>query len=380
MKATQYQWTTAANWAPRDGAAANANGAQLVLVFAAPALLAAGDCLRRMRDLHPHARVVGCSTAGEIYGPRVLDDSAVATAVHFDHTRVACARVRLADANGDSAEAGRQLARALDKTGLAHVLILSDGLAVNGSDLARGMAELLPRGVAITGGLSGDGTAFKQTLVSLDGETAPGHIIAVGFYGDRLRVGYGSTGGWQPFGPERRVTKSKGNVLHELDGKSALALYKTYLGEHAAALPASGLLFPLALNGENGRPPLVRTILAVNESDQSMTFAGDLPAGATVRLMRAGAERLVDGAIGAARTARPEAAAAPALAILVSCVGRKLVLKQRTEEEVEGVQSVFGPAAALTGFYSYGELCPFGPGQPCELHNQTMTVTTFSEN
>src|SRR4051812_47763068 len=231
MHADQYLWTSRSEWAPRAGSTPAAkNGAQLVLVFASPAVLSAGECLHRMRERHPAARIVGCSTAGEICGPRVLDDSAVATVVGFEHSRVACARVRLADAGGNSAEAGRQLARALDHGGLVHVLILSDGLAVNGSDLARGMAELLPPGVAITGGLSGDGTAFKQTLVSLDGETAPGQIIAVGFYGDRLRVGYGSTGGWQPFGPERVVTKSTGNVLHELDGKSALALYKTYLG------------------------------------------------------------------------------------------------------------------------------------------------------
>jgi hypothetical protein len=377
MQAKQFLWTPQGDWTPRDPAKANGR-AQLVFVFASTALLRDGNCTRRLRNLYPAARVVGCSTAGEICGPRVLDDSAVATAVDFEHTTVACARVRLADASNDSAQAGRLLARQFDKSNLAHVLVLSDGLGVNGSDLAKGIAAELPPGVAITGGLSGDGASFKQTLVSLDDQAEPGLIVAVGFYGDHLRVGYGSTGGWQPFGPERRVTKSTGNVLHELDGRSALSLYKTYLGEHAAGLPASGLLFPLAINDANGQTGVVRTILAVNEADQTMTFAGDVPTGATVRLMRAGAERLVDGAVTAAQTAHTPTP--PVLAILVSCVGRKLVLKQRTEEEVEGVQSVFGPAAALTGFYSYGELCPFRPGQPCELHNQTMTVTTFSEN
>jgi hypothetical protein len=380
MRAKQYLWTTDGTWQPRDPALANGR-AQLVIVFAATSLLRDGNCVARARTLYPDARVVGCSTAGEICGPRVLEDSATATALDFDHSRVAAARVRLSDTGGDSAQAGRQLARALDKNGLVHVLVLSDGLGVNGSELAKGMAGELPPGVAITGGLSGDGAAFKETLVSLDQETAPGLIAAVGFYGERLRVGYGSAGGWQPFGPERQVTRAKGNVLYELDGRNALALYKTYLGAHAAALPASGLLFPLALKEATGATGVVRTLLGVNESDQSMTFAGDLPEGAAVRFMRAGSEALVEGAVGAARTARPgHDSPQPALGILVSCVGRKLVLKQRTEEEVEGVQNVFGPAAALTGFYSYGELCPFGPGKPCELHNQTMTVTTFSEN
>ena len=66
-------------------------------------------------------------------------------------------------------------------------------------------------------------------------------------------------------------------------------------------------------------------------------------------------------------------------ALLISCVGRKLVLKQRTEEEVEAVRDVIGPQAAMAGFYSYGELSPFTPGGQCRLHNQTMTITTLSE-
>ncbi|MBX7116491.1 MAG: FIST C-terminal domain-containing protein, partial [Myxococcaceae bacterium] len=62
-----------------------------------------------------------------------------------------------------------------------------------------------------------------------------------------------------------------------------------------------------------------------------------------------------------------------------SCVGRRSVLKQRTEEETEAVREVLGPKPVLTGFYSYGELAPVTRGARCQLHNQTMTVTTFSE-
>jgi hypothetical protein len=69
----------------------------------------------------------------------------------------------------------------------------------------------------------------------------------------------------------------------------------------------------------------------------------------------------------------------PDLAILISCVGRKLVLKQRVEEEVESVRNVLGARTVLSGFYSYGEIAPFLPSAKCELHNQTMTITTFAE-
>jgi hypothetical protein len=202
----------------------------------------------------------------------------------------------------------------------------------------------------------------------------------VGFYGDRLRVGYGSLGGWDAFGPERLVTRAEGNVLYELDGRSALQLYKEYLGKHAAGLPATGLLFPLSVRTADQETAVVRTILAVDEDAESMTFAGDIPSGSYARLMKANFNRLLDGAEGAATTCRDALPGSdPTLAILISCVGRKLVLKQRVEDEVEAVREVLGDGPALTGFYSYGEISPFTPGAKCELHNQTMTITTISE-
>jgi hypothetical protein len=157
-------------------------------------------------------------------------------------------------------------------------------------------------------------------------------------------------------------------------------LYKQYLGEHAQGLPATALLFPLSVKATPGDTPLVRTILAVDEHEQSMTFAGDIPEGSRARLTKSNVNRLVDGAVGAAQASRPAAGPAPELAVLISCVGRKLVLKQRVEEEVEGVRDVLGERTVITGFYSYGEIAPFSLGGPSELHNQTMTITTFAES
>ena len=235
--------------------------------------------------------------------------------------------------------------------------------------------------MTVTGGLAGDDARFQETFVMLDDAPRPGAIVGLGFYGDRLKVGIGSLGGWGPFGPDRVVTRSVGNVLYELDSQPALELYKRYLGEHAAGLPATGLLFPLGLRVEGSENRLVRTILAVDDAERSMTFAGDVPEGATVQLMRANYERLVDGAAGAARISYEAiGSSSPDLAVLISCVGRKLVLKQMIEEEVEGVRDVLGEQTRLTGFYSNGEIAPFGPTGNCELHNQTMTITTFSES
>jgi hypothetical protein len=216
-------------------------------------------------------------------------------------------------------------------------------------------------------------------MVCLDGPAPSEQIVAIGLYGARLQVGFGSRGGWEPFGVERTITRAVGNVLYELDGEPALDLYKRYLDDHAAGLPASGLLFPLTIRSTTSGEPVVRTILAVDEQARSLTFAGDLPVGHRARLMRASLDRLVAGASEAASVSLADASAPVSLALLVSCVGRKLVLKQRVEEEIEGVREVLGPEATIAGFYSYGELAPFKASRPCELHNQTMTITTLSE-
>ncbi len=371
------RWTSARGW--ESGSLGHiASGAQLVLLFGSREVLGQGRHVEHVRAAFPGAHVVGCSTAGEIHGTEVTDDSLVVTAVRFEHTRVETAKTRV-EGGADGFGAGQRLGRSLAHAGLVHVFVLSDGLGVNGSELVRGLTETLPPEVSLTGGLSGDGAAFAQTVVLCDGPPETNVVAAVGFYGARLEVGYASQGGWDPFGPERLITRSQGNVLFELDRRSALDLYKSYLGAHSAGLPATGLLFPLSLRTADGQTGLVRTILAVNEAEGSMTFAGDMPEGAYARLMRANFDRLIDGSTGAARSSAAGVRGEPDLAILISCVGRKLVLKQRIEEEVEGVRDVLGPRTLLTGFYSYGEISPFTPGAKCSLHNQTMTITTFKE-
>ena len=356
-----------------------AGSAQLVLLFGSRSLLKNDARLKDLRQAYPNAHFLGCSTAGEISGKTVRDETLVATAVHLEHSAVAGAAVNIRDFS-DSFQAGQKLAQTLAVKDLVHVLVLSDGLKVNGSELVKGLTRALPSHITVTGGLAGDGTAFGETLVLWDNDLQPGMIAAIGFYGNRIRIGHGTLAGWDPFGIDRLITKSRGNVLYELDGKSALALYKKYLGEHAAGLPATGLLFPLELRTKDGKPGLTRTILAVNEEDQSMTFAGDIPEGSYARFMKANFERLIDGAADAAKASQKITGfQAPDLAVLISCVGRKMVLGQRVEEEIEGVAGVLGSGVVLTGFYSYGEICPFEPTGQCELHNQTITITTFRE-
>lgn len=351
----------------------------LVVLFGASNLLDHPTPVQRVVDAYPRSSIIGCSSSGEIHGTRILDDSLAVAVAKFDRVTLRLANARISNTD-DSFASSKEIARKLSAPDLRAVLMLSDGLQVNGSELVRGVNSILPASVTVTGGLAGDGDRFKRTWVIADRRPTPGFVTAVGLYGDAVRVGHGSKGGWDAFGVERLVTRSRGNVLFELDGRPALQLYKEYLGERAGGLPATGLLFPLTLrSGRDDDKRLVRTILAVDEASQSMTFAGDIPEGYYAQLMSANFDRLIQGAGEAALSIgnRAVTGAAP-LAIAISCVGRRLVLGERAEEETEAALEVLPPDTRQIGFYSYGEISPFASGH-CDLHNQTMTLTTISE-
>lgn len=372
MRIEQLDWSSG----PTEPSPADAHQVHLVLAFAGSEVLAQRDVYAECRARFPAARILGCSTAGEIQDTHVRTESVSITAVRFERSRVESACVELAGPAG-SFEAGRALAAKLVGPDLVHAFVLSDGIDVNGTQLVRGVIEGLPPHVTVSGGLAGDGERMARTLVIADAPGRAGIVAAVGLHGPNLRIGCGCRGGWDPFGPERLITRSEANVLHELDHASALELYCRYLGPHAAGLPATGLLFPLSVRAPGDTKSVVRTILGVDRLRQSITFAGNVPVGHYARLMKANFDRLIDGANAAASIARERAEGPTELAILVSCVGRRLVLGQRVEEEIEGVREMLGPGV-ITGFYSNGEISPTGV-IGCELHNQTMTITTIGE-
>lgn len=354
----------------------------LVLVFGPTDLLRTSQAPAQLARQFPGAIHLGSSTGTALDGLSLHDDALSATAIGFAHTPLKLATAELAGAETSQA-AGRSIGEQLAAPNLAAIFVLSDGLGVNGSALVAGIAETCGEHVAISGGLAGDGARFTDTLVAVGGASASGMVAAVGFYGSSIRVGHGSAGGWDEFGPVRQITRSSGNVLSELEGKPALELYEKYLGEEAADLPASALFYPLKIwNPAHPEEAVVRTILAIDRANRTMTFAGDIPEGWNARLMRGSLDRLMDGAAEAARHARAsmgEANADASLCLLVSCVGRRLLMGQRAEEEIDAVAQVLGASTSLAGFYSYGEIAPSSAGKASNLHNQTMTLTLFAE-
>jgi hypothetical protein len=382
MLIAQKKWTRSTGW--RDvGAHAPTVQPQLVLAFGSRAVVTLPEHYAPLRSWYPQASIVMCSTAGEIIGDEVLDDSLVVSALQFQKGTVRAVQGEITHAEQSEA-VGAQLAKQISQQGLAHALVFSEGLKINGTGLVKGMLSELPLNVSVTGGLVGDGANFTTTVAGLDAVPTSGKIVLIGLYGPSLHVGYGSLGGWDAFGPERIITKAQQNVLYELDDRPALDLYEEYLGDQAAGLPGTGLLFPLELTIIDGGTErrVVRTLLAIDKDKRSMTFAGDMPEGARARLMKANFDRLIDGAGAAAALCRGEHdSVIPEFALLVSCVGRKLVLKGRTEEEVEAVHRKLSPSVSISGFYSYGEICPGSPTErQCQLHNQTMTITTLRES
>ncbi len=380
MRVQQIIWTKRLGWTPGGGAL---SAESLVLYFGSRDALACGARYEELRRMFPTAHILGCSTGGQINNDDVGDDEVVAAAVGFDATRLRLSRQEIADPQR-SRDCGAALGRALLADDLAGVFVLSDGLNVNGSELVAGVSEAIGPGIPLTGGLAGDGANFKETLVGADCAPRARIVAAIGFYGPAIRVGHGSAGGWDLFGPRRSVTKARGNVLFELDGEPALDLYERYLGpDESKDLPGSALLFPIQVYDlEKPDTAVVRTVLAVDREARSMTFAGDIPQGWTAQLMRGNLDRLAAGAADAARQARDTLGAHngdPRISILVSCIGRRLLMGQRALDEVEAAGAELGPETLRLGFYSYGEISPHATSGLCELHNQTMTVTTLAE-
>lgn len=384
MHITSLQFAAADGWSQAFPAECDGPDT-LVLAFGASGLVAAPGPLHALAAAFPRSVLLGCSTSGEIAATQVGDAGITAVVARFERSKLQRASTPIAGP-GDSEAAGLRLARQLPATGLRAVFMLSAGVQVNGTALVRGVVGGLPPQVQVSGGLAGDGHDFLHTWVLEGGTPTPATVSAVGLYGDALHIGVGCCGGWQDFGPERRITRAEGPVLYELDGRPALALYREYLGDLARDLPGSALRFPLSLRtGEAAGPMLVRTILGIDEATQSMTFAGDMPLGARARLMRTSLDRLVGGAAEAADAALSALVAGgapadvPVLAISVSCIGRRLVLGARVEEEVDAVAEQMPSAGAHLGFYSYGEVASSLEGHCADLHNQTMTVTVLAE-
>lgn len=352
----------------------------IVFLFGDTDVIKVADYYQSIRQIYPEAIIVGCSSSGNILGVEITNSPLIATAVQFKSARVKLGILDFSELDSTE-EVENQVANIvseLEEADLKHLFVLSDGLNMNGSRLVSGLNQVAQ--VSVTGGMAGDGARFQETWVVANDEAKQSRIAVVAFYGESITISHGCYGGWSEFGTERIITRSDGNVLYEVDHQPALDLYKEYLGEYASDLPNSGLRFPLSIKQNDEDPEVIRTLLGIDETTKSITFAGDVPEGFRARLMKPDIDVLIDGAGLAAKDVN-QANTKQALGLVVSCVGRKIVMGQMVEEELDAVEEILGDNVQLTGFYSYGEISPVLKGDVvCSLHNQTMTLTTIYED
>ena len=352
---------------------------QLLLVFGDCELLCLPDIVPQLSEVFIQAKIIAASTAGEIYQNEANQQSIVCIAIRFDGTPFEIVEDNI-NAYNNSYELGKQTAQRLSQKDLRYVMVISDGSIVNGDELIQGLNEVIDAAVEITGVMAGDGTRFEHTITGVNGNLSNGNLILLGLYGSHIKVSSGVKGGWSLFGPERTITQSSGNELFEIDGENALALYKRYLGSFAEELPASALFFPIAILKNSNEEFTVRTILNVNEEKGSMTFAGNVPQGSRIRLMRTNTDKVINLASSAAFEAVNKSGTKIPLALIFNCIGRRLVLDSRAHEEIQSITRNFTEATTVAGLYSYGEFSKrTSIGNNCELHNQTVVITVFNE-
>lgn len=355
----------------------------VILIFSQLTILEIQPYIDKIANDYPLSLITGCSTAGQILNGKLLDSKILVTVVKFDKSRLEYFSCKIEESH-ESFTKGMELAQKFSSTPtINNILIFSKGHKINGSQLIDGINTVIDEGTLISGGLAGDDDRFEKTwIINQDKQACDNCIAGLAIFGDKINSNSASQGGWDMIGIDRKVTKSNDNILYELNHKPALEIYKQYLGEYSNNLPSSGLLFPLAIIDKyDHRLNKVRTILEVDHDENSITFAGDIPTGSMVRLMHANFDRLIDGASNAGNQLIIDKSQInqECLCISISCVGRKLILGQRVEEEIEAVQANIPEQCIQIGFYSYGELSPLANGS-CDLHNQTMTLTLLWED
>jgi hypothetical protein len=378
MKITQISWDSSAGWKHIYGDTTITP--QLILCFGSRSVLTDESHYYYLHKNYPNCTIVCSSSGGEILNDEVHDNTIIATLIEFEKTTIKAMVLDIISTEM-SFDIGQKIAQELNKPDLAGIFLITDGLSVNGSRIVSGLSSLLHNKIPVTGGMASDGENFEKTLVGLNAPASSNKVVAIGFYGKNVKIGHGSMGGWVPFGPEREITKSKGNILYELSGRPALTLYKKYLGDSADKLPSEALLYPLSIKSTiDSNDETVRTVLAVDEEAQSLTFAGDIPEGSVAQLMYGNFDNLIEGAENAAEQATINTGSTEQLAILISCIGRRMLMGQNINDELEAIYSYWNKKIPLTGFYSYGEISPHQKTGECSLHNQTMTITTIGES
>jgi hypothetical protein len=335
--------------------------------------------LAGIQDTVETDNLVGCTTDGEISSEGFSLGSAVLAGIATDQIDF---RISVAEHLGQNSEAaGAKLARDLPES-TRYIQLFSDGITGNGCGILRGVSSIMGNKLPISGGTAGDDGKFQKTWQFAGERILTDAAVALGFSGD-FKLGTGVRSGWTPIGLTKKVTKASGNILYELNDEPALKVFERFLGKHANKLPEIGVDYPLGLVGQWGDVGeedyfLLRATMSVNRRDGSISFAGEIPEGAMVNLTCGDISSVLRAAKDAAQLAITDLGNAKAvMTFCYSCMARKIVLGQRTSEEIELIRETIGPQLPVVGFYTYGEYARLRCNRPSFLHNETVTLAVI---
>ncbi len=353
-------------------------GKGLVLIFCHRKLLEDISWIERWGLKEKGRDYVCISTAGEYSDDGPMLKGVVVNDLVLEHSQHKIWGMKKKEGQ-DSFSLGKEIYEKVEKENLKFLWLFSDGHIINGEDLMNGFDSVNENKIRVSGGMAGDGADFEKTIVGMNGETGEGYVAVIGFYGDRIHESDAYCGGWWQFGPIKTVTKSKDNVVYEINNEVALDFYKKYLGEESESLPESALLFPLCIMDDEMQELVTRTILSIDMENGSMVFAGNVPEGSHVKMMRASTDELVEASGKAAsQIDEPTGQKGDRFTLLVSCVGRRLVYGDRVDEEFLAVKSLIKDSL-IGGFFSYGEFSADSNNKNL-LHNQTLCISEIFES
>jgi hypothetical protein len=254
-------------------------------------------------------------------------------------------------------------------------ITMPDGLTVSGSAALNALRAALGDAVPIFGGTAGDQWRFKGTK-QFHGTEVLSDSVPFLLFGEGVVFSFGVDTGWRPIGREGRVTEVDGHVVRAIDGRPATEFYREFLGNVDITHLTE---YPLAVTADDGRGFYLRAPGRTDEATGCIHFLGDVPDGARVHITTTNRDQILD----ATRTSFQHALndfpkssgveGKPALALCISCAGRKQILGSRTQEEARIVNELLAGVPAA-GFYGYGEIARLGEDGISHYHNETFTT------
>ncbi|MEM6838904.1 MAG: FIST N-terminal domain-containing protein [Cyanobacteria bacterium P01_C01_bin.120] len=351
----------------------------LIVVFAAHEYCDSPEPLKELRQAFPKSKIIGCSTPVVVCDGGLREGAIAVGIIRFKNTQI---RLSYTSVQGfaESRTAGQHLGKQLADENLKGVLIFSDGVTTEATDLVRGLQEMLPSDVTIAGGLA-SGHTLDDTWMLCDGELKRFYACAVGFVGNTVELTRATGGGWRLVGGECQATRTAGRTLFELDGEPANAVYQRQIGCNAGfGLHESSTRYPLTLRLPDLEMQIVRDINSVDEASGALELAGDIPEGVMVQVMTTTEDEILDGVDEAIERLRSKTILPKhnALAVYVSCAGRRAVLLEKTNEEAALAHDGLGQGIHQIGMYAFGEISTTSSGPP-HVHNETITIGLIRE-